>query len=211
MKRGVVCLVMMSFFSVCSAQTFAEWFDQKKTQIRYLTEQLAALRAYSAVVNKGYEIAKSGLGNISQRKGDDYSQHDAYFFSLATVKAAVRRHSKVRSIISMQKDVAKIYDGVSSENEAMLTPDEKKYVEDVLRNVALRSEDLLSELHYTIADRTLEMKDDERIGRIEKIYNDMLECKTFSRGFADRTKLLAVARRKEKQAIDQMQKSYKVK
>lgn len=56
-------LIVMISFSACwvKAQTFNEWFKQKKTQIQYLIDQIAALQVYSQSLQKGYDIADAGL------------------------------------------------------------------------------------------------------------------------------------------------------
>jgi 3-phenylpropionate/cinnamic acid dioxygenase small subunit len=50
--------------SLINAQTFDEWFKQKETQIKYLVEQIGALKAYGEVVKRGYDIAHNGLTNV---------------------------------------------------------------------------------------------------------------------------------------------------
>ena len=59
----LICFSLCAFsFQAAKAQTFAEWFQQKKTQIKYLTEQIAALEQYGNYVKQGYRIAQGGWG-----------------------------------------------------------------------------------------------------------------------------------------------------
>ncbi|ULT42931.1 conjugal transfer protein TraI [Niabella defluvii] len=57
-------LLVVSAGSNLQAQTFAEWFQQKKTQKKYLLQQIAALQVYIGYAKKGYNIAKDGLNTI---------------------------------------------------------------------------------------------------------------------------------------------------
>ncbi len=61
-----------------SAQTFAEWFSQKKTQRKYLLAQIAALNTYSNYLRTGYRVAKGGLGSITSNVGDELKLHTVY-------------------------------------------------------------------------------------------------------------------------------------
>jgi hypothetical protein len=40
------------FVQVSTAQTWSEWFSQKKTQKKYLLEQVAALKIYAGYLKK---------------------------------------------------------------------------------------------------------------------------------------------------------------
>jgi hypothetical protein len=102
-------LIMMICFS-CScikAQTFDEWFRQKKTQIQYLTDQLAALQVYSQSLQKGYEIAAAGLKFIHGIKKGDFDLHQFYFSSLKKVNPNIRSYSKTAAIILLQTEILK--------------------------------------------------------------------------------------------------------
>ena len=49
-------LVVPSF-----AQTWDEWFEQKKTQIQYLEKQIVELGIFIGDLQKGYQIVQKGL------------------------------------------------------------------------------------------------------------------------------------------------------
>src|SRR5258706_10649819 len=100
MKKMV--LVMLLIFNYAYGQTYDEWFRQQKTQIKYLTEQIAALQVYAGYVEKGYKIAKDGLDAIHAIKQGDFSLHNKYFSSLKNVNHNVKAYAKIADIIALQ-------------------------------------------------------------------------------------------------------------
>ncbi|NVM62155.1 hypothetical protein FHW88_000431 [Mucilaginibacter sp. SG538B] len=87
------CLLILC--SVCAqAQTFAEWFSQKKTQLKYLTQQIAALEQYGKDVEQGYRIAKSRWAGIGSWVKGEFDLHSAYYRSLRTVNPAIKTTRK---------------------------------------------------------------------------------------------------------------------
>lgn len=56
-------------FQLAEAQTFDEWFRQKKTQKKYLVQQIAALKVYLGYLKEGYEIAQKGMGYSREYQG----------------------------------------------------------------------------------------------------------------------------------------------
>jgi hypothetical protein len=94
----------MICFSSCwvKAQTFDEWFRQKKTQIQYLIDQIAALKVYSQSLEKGYQITGAGLKFIHGVKKGDFDLHQFYFSSLKKVNPQVKSYTKIADIILLQ-------------------------------------------------------------------------------------------------------------
>src|SRR6476661_750300 len=106
MKQMITVWSLVLTTALANAQTFDEWFKQKKTQIKYLQEQIAALRSYGALVNKGYDIAQNGLTSIFNSKDKDHKQHDNYFNSLWKAKPDIRSYRKVASIFQMKNHIS---------------------------------------------------------------------------------------------------------
>src|SRR5690606_229293 len=102
MKKLLAIAIVLFCSENLSAQTFAEWFQQKSTQKKYLVQQIAALQLYSGYLSKGYSIAKNGLNTIKSIKDGDILQHDNYFNSLTTVNPQIKRYQKVADILALQ-------------------------------------------------------------------------------------------------------------
>ena len=186
-----------------SAQTSAEWFHQKSTQKKYLLQQIAALQVYSGYLSKGYFIAKNGLNTIKSIRNGDLLQHSNYFTSLATVNPQIKRYKKVADIIATQLSIAKQSGNTikSFRNNHHFTPSEIHYLQGVFDKLLSDCCKDLDELWNLIVDGNLQMKDDERIEAIDKIYFDMLDKQQFERAFSNNAEGLSIQRSNEENEL----------
>ena len=208
MKMGVMKkLLIISIVVLCaenaSAQTWAEWFRQKATQKKYLLQQIAALQVYSGNLSKGYSIAKTGLNTIKSIKNGDLLQHTNYFNSLVTVNPKVKRYAKVAEIIALQITIAKQSGNAitSFRNNHHFTPTEIDYLQGVYNKLLSDCAKNLDELFTLITNGNLQMKDDERIKAIYKIYLDMQDKQQFVRAFSNNIAGLSIQRSNEENDI----------
>ncbi|MFT4152241.1 hypothetical protein [Parafilimonas sp.] len=199
MKRFLIIIWMMVLASAAHAQTFAEWFQQKKTQKKYLIRQIAALQVYIGYLQKGYKIAKDGLNTIGDFTQGEFNLHTDYFNSLKSVNPNVKRYAKVAGIITLQVKIVQNYNRAIKQlkSSAAFSGDELSYIGKVFSNLLDDCAGTLDELIAVTADGKLEMKDDERLKRIDKLYSDMQDEFTFSRSFGDDAKTLAASRLQE--------------
>jgi hypothetical protein len=203
-----ICVVSTNFLN---AQTFNEWFKQKETQIKYLLEQIAALRAYGEVINKGYDIAHNGLTAIFNSKDGDFNQHSDYFLSLWMVKTGIKSYSKVVSILRMETEVEKNTRAIKSFVTELLNAKERNYINAVYSNLLNECNGLAGELKMVISDNQLQLKDDDRIERIDKIYLQMQDRYEFSNYFSNQIKVLVLNRLREKNEVDNLSTLYRLK
>ncbi len=198
------------FFALCfqpaRAQTFAEFFAQKKTQKKYLLEQLAALKVYAGYVKKGYDIAGKGLNTIRDITGGEFSLHNAFISSLKAVSPAIRNNAKVAETIALQLAIVKAFGGIKG-NE-LLSASNQQYIGEVREKVMEECTKDLEELLLVITSGKIEMGDDERIKRLDKVYASMLDKSTFTQKFINDVALLIRQRETELQAIDQLRRYY---
>jgi len=84
--RKIIFIGLMLFLSAGNihAQTFSEWFRQKKTQKKYLLQQIAALQVYIGYAQKGYRIAKEGLTTIGGFTKGEFDLHSDFINSLSS-------------------------------------------------------------------------------------------------------------------------------
>lgn len=186
-----------------SAQTWAEWFQQKATQKRYLLQQIAALKVYSGYLSKGYSIAKDGLNTIKSIKNGDLLQHTNYFTSLVTVNPIIKRFKKVVDIIAMQISIAQQSGNAikSFRNNQQFTGTELNYLQSVFSKLLSDCAKNLDDLLTLITNEKLQMKDDERIKAIDKIYIDMQDKQQFTREFSNNAAGLSIQRSNEENDI----------
>lgn len=186
-----------------NAQTWSEWFKQKKTQKKYLLRQIAALKVYADYAQKGYKIAQQGLTTIGGFTRGEFSLHGDYFNSLKTVNPEIREYARVAEIISMQVSMVQDYNRsfrqISSGNA--LTEEELNYLRRVFGRLMDDCEQTLDGLITVITDGKLEMTDDERMQRIDALYYDMQDKYNFLQSFANEAKILSGVRSREQNDV----------
>ncbi len=203
MKTFLLLLFSLSGTSHLMAQTFAEWFQQKKTQKKYLLQQIAALEVYIECAQKGYKIAQEGLSAVSDFSKGNLDLHGTYFNSLKTVNPQIRKYASVAEIIALQVKIIQNYKSTYQriKNSNAFSKNELKYVGKVFTILLRDCEKTLDELITVTTDGMLQMKDDERMKRIDKIYFDMQDKFSFSGAFSNDAILLAASRIKEQMDI----------
>ncbi|GGH70268.1 hypothetical protein HNQ91_002976 [Filimonas zeae] len=199
MKRSFLVAALLLCAAALQAQTFAEWFKQKKTQTKYSLAQIAAYQAYMKVLEKGYDIAKNGLGAIGSIKSGDYNQHNGYFSSLKTVSPAVQQYAAASNAVALQTNIMRIYSSIKNEvlpNEWLSAAD-KQYMQKVLAVVLDRCSDNMDELTNLSTNGQLELKDDERMQRMSAVCRDMQDIYVFMQHFGGGARILIAQRQKE--------------
>lgn len=202
MKTISIILFALSA-NCCHSQTYDEWFRQKKTAKKYLLEQIAALQTYIGYAEKGYSIVHGGLNTIRDIKHGDFDLHNNYFTSLLSVNPSVKKYSKVAAIISMQISIAKQVSGTikTCKRSNMLLSSELSYLQKVFSNFLDECVKDLDELVSLITNDEAQMKDDERIKRINLLYDDMKDKQIFSTSFSHSAKGLTVQRMNDRNDI----------
>lgn len=198
--KNLIILLLWVYAAESKAQTYDEWFRQKKTQKKYLIEQIAALQTYVGYAEKGYSIASKGLSTIRDIKHGDFNLHNIFFNSLTSVNPRVKNYVKVADIISMQISIAKQVRNTikQSTNGKQLTNTELNYLQQVFNNVLDECAKKLDELFGLITDGEQQMKDDERINRIDNLYADMQDKQVFVQSFSHSAKGLSIQRRNDR-------------
>jgi hypothetical protein len=200
MKNIIITLLFLALGKLSHSQTYDEWFRQKKTQKKYLLEQIAALQTYIGYAEKGYSIATNGLKTIRDIKNGDFNIHNNFFNSLSSVNPQVKKYSKVAAIIAMQISIAKLVHNTIKQCK-LLTSTELDYLQHVFKYVLDDCTKNLDDLIALITDGEQQMKDDERIKRIDHLYTDMQDKQVFVQTFSHSAKGLSVQRRNEQYDI----------
>ena len=187
-----------------SAQTVNEWVNQKSTQKKYLLQQIAALQVYINYAKKGYNIVSGGINTIRDIKKGDLNLHNTFFSSLKTINPKISRYSKVADIISYQVRIIKLarqtLQSIREANQFSVEEIEYcKMVLDALLDDCIQS---VTELIEIITPDKLQMTDDERLVRIDKLYLDMQDKFTFSNVMSEDLSLLALQRLSEQIEIN---------
>jgi hypothetical protein len=203
MRRMVLVFGVLCATVSVQAQTWAEWFDQKKTQIEYLVDQIGALEVYAGSLEKGYEIAHSGLTAIHNIKKGDFSLHSEYFTSFSQVSPPIKAYWKIADILETEIRIVRACasEGRLLKPASLFNDEEIRYCNSVLSGVLEGCGDLTSQLIDLISDGKLRMKDDERIGRIDEVHAAMKDRERFVLSFSRGTKTLALQRANEENDV----------
>lgn len=203
MKKLLLILLLFVFAQRVKAQTFDEWFKQSKTQKKYLVQQIAALQIYIGYMQKGYSIAKKGLSTIGTVQKEELNLHSIFFNSLKSINPNIRHYATIADIISLQLTIVRVSRHINAlaQNNSAFNAAEISYISRVYNRLLLDCAASTDELIAVTKDNQLEMKDNERIRRINKIYLEMQDKYSFAQSFANQASVLAAARAKEKNNI----------
>jgi len=194
--KGLLVACLGSWFLILGsterscAQTFAEWFSQKKTQIKYLTQQIAALEQYQGYVKQGYHIAQNGWGGIGNWVKGEFDLHSAYYSSLKTVNPTIRNNPKADSIVTYAQLIPQQFDHLNELNA--LDSDSRDYIGRVKMTMLSETDKDLAELQMVMTNGKVQLSDDERIERLDAIYERVRDKLVFSRTFCNSVRTLII-------------------
>jgi hypothetical protein len=204
---GLFCFWLCAFsFQPAKAQTFAEWWSQKKTQKKYLIQQIAALQVYIGFLQSGYNIIHSGLNTVRDITNGEFHLHDLYINSLKQVNPVIRDDKRIDEIVAMQEYINDAFEKVNA--NAFLTADQNSYIHSVKDKVLAECEADMDELLLVITSGKVEMKDDERIKRLNKVYWSMQDKTAFTQTFCNQVNLLIHQRSDEIESLKQLRRYY---
>lgn len=202
--KSILILIVLSITILTKAQTVEEWTQQKKTQKEYLLQQIAALQIYLGYVKKGYEVVDKGLTTIRNIKDGDINLHRDFFGSLKQVNPIIKKYARVADIITFQFRIIKKAKQTFQVNRetSQFTMGELEYCKMVFDNLLEECLKNLYELILIIEPDSYQMKDDERIKRIDALYVDMQNKYAFTSSFSDEMGLLYFQRVREQNEIN---------
>ncbi|ALL05619.1 hypothetical protein AQ505_09005 [Pedobacter sp. PACM 27299] len=197
----MLVLGVLVFSFSAEGQTFAEFFKQKKTQKLYLLQQITALQLYAGYAKKGYEIVGSGLGVVQSFTGGEFSLHRAHISSLKQISPSVRAHVKTEELTALLRSMDQAFDGIP-------LGDLRVYVLGVKVQVMDQCRSDLDELLTIMISGKLEMSDDERIFRVQRIRQSLGEKYVFVLDFSKQVWLVIQGNKEEQESIHHLRKSY---
>jgi hypothetical protein len=204
MKNILILLVLLLCSHNGCAQKVKEWLRQKKTQKQYLIEQIAHLKLYLELTEKGYKIAKEGLTTISSIKDGEFKLHKNRFDSLCIVKPQIRKLDINQQTLLNFRYMLFIYWGLPeffAENTG-LSSNEKTLVKSVLEKVIAEGIAVMDELSGLTEDGVFCMSDDARVTRLTVLYNRSEQNYTFARQVSAQAALLSAQRKSEQQDFE---------
>lgn len=171
--KVIVLMILIGLSEAAYSQGVVGFFTQKQTQTQYLVQQIAALKVYAGYLKQGYKIVDGGLNTISDIKDGHLKLDENYFEGLKRLHPKVRHQSA--AVVNVHNNILRtIALGRKLIREASsLDHSDGAVAEEVFKNAQKTAGDLHISLEQ-ILDEGLNMTDDERLGRVNQIYNAML-------------------------------------
>src|ERR1700761_4953810 len=102
MKLGLLLVFGVVFIVSGHGQTFAEWWQQNSTRLKYYAKQVADLEAYLGEVKHGYQVCNTGISAIGSGKQAEFDLHNGYYNSFERVNPALGAIGEVTEILALQ-------------------------------------------------------------------------------------------------------------
>lgn len=207
MKRLAVLVLFFAFTVAGKSQS------QEAKQLLLDVEKLAQFKQILADLKKSYDILSKGYNSIKDISQGNFDLHKTFLDGSMEISPAVKKYKKIADIVSMQMQLVKEYKAASRKfkNNDLFDAKEIESISKVYDNLFDQSLKNLDALATVITANQLRMTDDERLNRIDNIYNDMQDKMVFLRHFNNSTSILALQRGKEKNDVDVMRKLYDIK
>ncbi|WP_130857937.1 hypothetical protein [Olivibacter jilunii] len=203
---AVLTAVASATVTQTHAQTFGEFFSQKKTQKKYLLNQIAALQVYLGYVKSGINIASAGLETIKGFTKGEFNLHSAFIGSLKIASPFIRNNAKVAETIAMQLLIHKMLNGING--NGILSSDQQSYIGKVRDNVLDGCNRDLEELLLVITSGKVEMTEDERLNRLNRVYDSMRDRSAFVKYFTGEVSALRDQKNAELKSTNQIRNIY---
>lgn len=209
--RWMICVALLLACQRVQAQTTDEWLNQKKTGLRYLAEQIAALKVYAGYLDKGYGIVRDGLAVIGDHKRGEFSLHKDYFAGLQKAKPDIQKSWKAAAIILSAHRIMKLHMQNAKVVRQLKGLDQQAAQEipkgwnGVLNALA----NTISELQMVIQDDAVSISDEGRLGWINILYDQMQTHEQFAVVLAFSTKALVENKKLEVAANNTLKSLYR--
>jgi hypothetical protein len=203
MKKLILLLFILLGSRASQSQGLREWFAQRKTQREYLIEQIAHLKLYLELAEKGYKIAQEGLTMISSFKRGEFELHKNRFDSLMIVRSVIGSYGNVERITDLHDLVNMICErgGADLEKTNQFTSQELDYCKTVYARLYNDGQVIITHLLATIRNGQLSLTDDERIERIDELLSQVQSNYRFAKDFYESTLALARQKARERKTI----------
>jgi hypothetical protein len=179
-------------------------------QRKELLLQIAALQVYIDYAKKGYSAVSKGLHFIGDAKRGELNLHGAYFTSFFKINPRVRNYYKAAEIVSMQFKIMNLYKKTCTDLKAvdLFHGSELDHIERSFERLLENCSDTLDQLLAVTTDSKLELKDDQRIQRIDALHKTMLEDYHFCISFSRDAKLLTLSKAADQKDAKNMDALY---
>lgn len=187
--------------------------NAQNNQIKLYLQQIAANQVYIEYLQKGYSIAKKGLTFIGDIKNGHFSLDKDFFGSLTNINPKVKNYAKVADIIAYNIGIVQQFKTAlrQARQTELFTSEELSYLESVFSNVTDGCTGIVDVLTILVKTSGVKMSDDERIRRIDALYEEMQDRYVFCNSFCSSVQVQAIQREKETNDAEMMRRIYGIK
>ncbi|MEO7983794.1 MAG: TerB family tellurite resistance protein [Bacteroidota bacterium] len=206
MKMTTILLIILSVVIPNKVLPQSQELEQLSLDIEKLTQFKQILND----LKKDYQVLSEGYSTIKDLSQGNFNLHKTFLDGLMLVSPAVRKYSKAVDVINDQVLIVKEYKAAFNryKHDGNFNAGEIDYLGRIYNNLFKQSLNNLDELTIVMSDSKLRMSDDERLGAIDRIHNDMSDKLLFLRQFNNNTTILAIQRAKEKNDAVTMKQIY---
>jgi hypothetical protein len=210
MKKIYLLLCFAAISQLVKAQTWEEWFQQDKTQIQYLKEQIVKLQFYLSYVKKGYNIVNKGLNTIGDIKTGDFHLHEDFFTSLQTVSPGVKNYARIADMVALQKQMLATYRKYDTKfrEAGVYSSTELRFLDNLLNSVLDEARQDVESMLLVVSNGKLEMNENERMSRIDHLYASLSDRYLFLLSFCKKAEAHFMQRQRELAELNHLQKRY---
>ncbi len=185
-------------------------FNQQASKRKVIMEQIVGLEIYARALEKGYNITKDGLSGAHDLKNGTFELHADYIQSLSQVNPAVTSNPKVKAITALQQQIIRVFDAEADwqKKQQALSAAELSNLQKVYVNLLAAGRSDLQELELVITPGKLQLTDEQRLERIDKLYADMADRYNFACTYTRQCRQVATRRIREQQENGQLKQLY---
>lgn len=202
MKKLYILLFIGCSFLLSTKACAQGIFAQNQTQTKRLLEQIAQLKIYLGYVKKGYNIVQSGLNTVHSIKNGEFSLHDLYYTSLELVNPRIRSSPKAMGIISHQRYIFRTTSALQEllRQDNPLRAGQKEYLTSCIQRLLDDVEKTRQQLLGITTDKTFRLTDNERLDRLNDLYENSSSQFVFTQQFA--TEIFTIIKTIQKEQAD---------
>lgn len=203
-------MMMITLVPITKAQFLGGFFSQQSQKEKLMAEQVTGINIYLNAVKGGYKIMHTGLETAHDLKGGTFQLHTGYFNSLEQIAPVIQTNPKGKAIAELQQQLAGQFDQeISWQVKAQqLKPDELAYLKKVAEKLKQVGNTDMAELTDVLTPGKLQLSDEQRLERVDKIYTAMKDKAAFASSFTGKCRQVAVSRQKAKSEQEQIRKLY---
>jgi hypothetical protein len=198
------------FTCLISARVEAQFFGQQAKKTKLMMEQIADLQIYLNRLKSACRIAEKGLQMAQELKNVTWNLHSAYFYSLKEVNPVIAADPKGKAIYGLYQGLVMVFQKEVDWQQRgnLLDRQEFVHLQRVYTNLLTDSQRDLDALVQVLTNGKLQLSDQQRTERLNKVYNRMRDKQAFARYFTSQCRKLALGRQQVLQENEQVKQLY---